>query len=359
MKKRNRTAIVLVIILGSVSFWFILNNRKGTIKETLRDFAVADTAAVNKIFLADKEGLNVTLERKPSGIWVVNGEFNARMDAIQSLLYTIKKIDIKEPVGKAAQDNVIKRLAAKAVRCEIYQNDKLTKAYYVGTETQDQTGTYMILMDLETMQPSAKAFVTYIPGFEGYLTTRYFTEENGWRDRTVYSYNPNDIKSIKVEAPSNPSLSYLLTIKGNNNYQVTMLKNKESLKNIDTMAVKQYLSYFQQLNFESFEVNLKPTQIDSVLKSQPINILTVTDNMGKTNKVTFFARWPKRKGLLDENGKVIIYDLERMDALLNNGKDFVMTQFYIFGKVMPQATYFQKKSMPIMPTPKKSNQMLN
>lgn len=351
--KKNRKAIILVILLGSLSFWFIINNKKGTIKETLRDFAVADTASINKIFLADKSGNTITLERKSPGLWTVNGKYNARMDAVQTLLYTIKKIDIKEPIGKNAVDNVVKRLAAKAIKCEIYQNDKLTKAYYVGTETQDQTGTFMILIDPETMQTSAKPFITYIPGFEGYLTTRYFTDEKGWRDRSVYHYVPSDIKSVKLEAITNPELSYELSVKGNNDYELKMLASNQVVNNIDPLAVKQYLSYFQQINFESFEVNIDQRQIDSVKKSQPINILTITDNSGKVNKVKFFARKPKREGLLDEKGKVIQFDLERMDALLDNGNDFVMVQYYIFGKLMPSAEYFKKKSAESVPKPEK------
>lgn len=355
--KKNRIAAVLVIILGSLSFWFIINNKKSTIKETLRDFAVADTASINKIFLADKNGHTITLERKSAGLWTVNGKYNARMDVVQTLLYTIKKIDIKEPIGKNAVDNVIKRLAAKAIKCEIYQNDKLTKAYYVGTETHDQTGTYMILIDLETMQASAKPFVTYIPGFEGYLTTRYFTDENGWRDRTVYHYVPSEIRSVKMELPANPGLGYELSVKGNNDYEVKMLSSNQIVNNIDPLSVKQYLSYFQQINFESFEVNIDQTQIDSVKKSQPINILTVTDNSGKANKVRFFARKPKREGELNEKGEVIKFDQERMDALLDNGKDFVVVQYYIFGKLMPPAAYFQKKSTEALP--KKSEKPAN
>jgi len=349
--KKNRTAIILVIILSSISFWFIINKKNGTIKETLRDFAVADTSSINKIFLADKNGNSITLERQVAGNWTVNGKYNVRPDAIQTLLNTIKKIDIKEPIGKNAQDNVIKRLAAKAVKCEIYQNNKLTKAYYVGTETPDQTGTYMILIDLETMKPSARAFITYIPGFEGYLTTRYFVEERGWRDRTVFQYIPNEIKSVKVEVPSNPEYNYELSVKGNNNYELKMLSSNQLLSNVDTMAVKQYLSYFQQLNFESFEIDLKQEQIDSVIKSQPINILTVTDTKGKTNKVTFYAR-KNLKGTEGNDGKPLTFDPERLDALLDNGKDFVMVQFYVFGKVLPTPGYFQKKthqmgSMPV------------
>ncbi len=351
--KKNRIAIVLVVLLGSLSFWFIINNKKGTIKETLRDFAVEDTASINKIFLADKNGHTITLERKSPGLWTVNGKYNARMDAVQTLLYTIKKIDIKEPIGKKAVDNVIKRLAAKAIKCEIYQNDKLTKAYYVGTETQDQTGTFMILIDLETMQNSEKPFITYIPGFEGYLTTRYFTDERGWRDRTVYHYVPSDIKSVKLEALSKPELGYELTVKGNNDYEIKMLANGQAINDVDPLSVKQYLSYFQQINFESFEVNINETQIDSVKKSEPINILTITDNSGKVNKVKFYARKPKREGLLDEKGKVIMFDQERMDALLGNGTDFVMVQYYIFGKLMPQADYFKKNSAGAILKPEK------
>ncbi|MBA3705331.1 MAG: DUF4340 domain-containing protein, partial [Bacteroidetes bacterium] len=272
--KKNRVAIILIILLGSLSFWFITNKRKGTIKQNLKDFAVADTASINKIFLADKKGNTITLERKAPGQWTVNEKYIAREDVIQTLLKTIKKIDVKEPVGKNAQDNVVKRLAAKAVRCEIYQNDELTKAYYVGTETHDQTGTYMILIDLKTMQPAEKPFITYIPGFEGYLTTRYLTDEISWRDRTIFQYNPNDIKSIKMEVPFKPEYSYQINVKGNNDYECKMLKGNKLLNDMDTLSVKQYLSYFQHIIFESYELEMKQNQRDSVLKSKPINILT-------------------------------------------------------------------------------------
>jgi hypothetical protein len=339
--KKNKKLFILFIVLASAAAWFVINKNKGTIKPTLRDFAVQDTSSINKIFLADKNGNTITLERKATSGWIVNGKFNARPDAIKVLLTTIKKIDVKEPVSKNAQDNVIKRLSAKAIRCEIYQNNELTKAYYVGTETADQTGTYMILIDPETMAPSAKAFVTYIPGFEGYLTTRYFTDERNWRDRTVFSYVPSEIKSVKMESPEHPEQSYEVSAQGGNSFQVKMLANNKPLDNIDTLAVKQYLSYFKQLNFESFEVEVNTNQIDSILKSTPINILTVTDASGKANKVSFYTR-PNLKKVLDENEKPLPFDPERMDAQMNDGKDFVMLQYFVFGKVLPPVEYFKK-----------------
>jgi hypothetical protein len=258
-------------------------------------------------------------------------------------LYTIKKVVVKEPVSKNAQDNIIKRLSGSAVRCEIYAGDKLIKAYYVGTETQDQTGTYMILIDLETMKPSAKPFITCINGFEGYLTPRYFTDEKEWRDLTIFKYQPDHIKSVRMEVPFNPEFGYELVVKGNNDYELRSVAVQKTLPAPDTFAVKQYLSYFQKLSFEAFEDQLNQKQMDSVKNSKPINIITVTDKEGKSNTVKFFARSPKTKGQKDVNGKEILYDQERMDALINDGKDLVVVQYYIFGKVMPPANYFQKK----------------
>jgi hypothetical protein len=336
--KKNKVAIIVLVLLLIASVWFFINNKKGTIKETLRDFAVADTASITKIFLADKENNSVTLE-KVNGVWKVNGKHNARPDAIQTLLETIKRVDVKEPVGKSAQDNVIKRLAAKAVRCEIFQNGVLTKAYYVGTETADQTGTYMILMDLETMQPSAKPFVTYIPGFEGYLTTRYFTKERDWRDRTVFQYIPTDIKSVKLEVPDKPEMGYELIIKGNNDYELKM-NTGNVLSGIDSMAVKQYLSYFQQINFESMDLAMTDKEVDSTLLAKPINVLSVVNNKGEKNEVKFFLRKPSKESF-DVDGKLVQFDSERMNALLD-GKDLVMVQYYVFGKLMPPADYFLK-----------------
>jgi hypothetical protein len=342
-KKRNRIPAIIVVLLGAITFWLVINNKKSTIKETLRDFAVQDTASITKIFLADKNGKSVTLEHKSSGNWMVNGKFFARPDAMQSLLYTIKKVVVKEPVSKNAQDNIIKRLSGSAVRCEIYSGEKLIKAYYVGTETQDQTGTYMILIDLETMKPSAKPFITCINGFEGYLTSRYFTDEKEWRDLTIFKYQPDHIKSVKLEVPFNPEFGYELVVKQNNDYELRSVVTQKAMPAPDTLAVKQYLSYFQKLSFETFEDQLNAKQLDSVKKSKPINIITVTDNEGKVNTVKFFARNLRTRGQKDVNGKEILYDQERMDALINEGKDLVVVQYYVFGKVMPPANYFQKK----------------
>lgn len=340
--KRNKFAIITAIILGSIALWFYIHNGKGTINESFRNFAVADITTVNKIILK-KNNTTIKLERQTSGAWTVNEKYAVNGNALKSLLYAMKNIDVKEPIGKNAQDSIVKDLISNGVQCEIYQNDELTKAYYIGKQTTNNSGTSMILMDIETMHPSEKAFVTYIPGVENNLAANYFIEERGWRDHTVFKYNPSDIKSIKMEAPLDPEGGYEISLKGNNNYQVTILSTKQVLNNLDTSAVKQYLSYFEQLNFEKFVSDWNPIQMDSLLKSTPLKILTVTDNTNKINKVQFYPLKKTNNNTLAQNGKPLKFDPERMIALLDNGKDIVIVKFYEFGKVMPPANYFQKK----------------
>jgi hypothetical protein len=43
------------------------------------------------------------------------------------------------------------------------------------------------------------------------------------------------------------------------------------------------------------------------------------------------------------NGKEILFDQERMDASIDNSKDLVIVQYYVFGKAMPPIDYFKRK----------------
>ncbi|MBI2269617.1 MAG: hypothetical protein HYU69_04580 [Bacteroidetes bacterium] len=340
--KRNKVAIVLVVLLGSISFWFIVNNKKSTLRKGLRDFALEDTAGVTKLFLADKNNRAITLEKQRPGLWRLNDKFYARNDAVNMLLETMKQIEVKSPVSKNAQENVIKSLAAGGIKIEAYKGDKLIKIYYVGSETQDMLGTYMLLADPETMENSTVPYITYIPGFDGYLTTRYFTNETDWRDRSVFRYTPPEIKSVRVEFPSKPDDGFEINNLPGVKFEVRSLLDNIPLTAIDTMTVKQYISYFQNIQYELIE-KLEKSLIDSVSVSTPINIITVTDVKGNKNVVKLFYK-SAAPGAVDHiTGKPAVYDKDRIFALINNGADFVTVQYFVFGKLLQPITYFSPK----------------
>ena len=63
---KNKGLIIAIIILSLMAFYFISTNKNGTLKLELKDFAVADTASLYKIFLADTQNKCVELGRGQS-----------------------------------------------------------------------------------------------------------------------------------------------------------------------------------------------------------------------------------------------------------------------------------------------------
>ena len=194
---KNRILIAVIAILGILAGYLYLKDKgnRGTIKEERRDFAVEDTASITKIFLVNKAQKSVTLTRVSKGRWKVNEKYYARRDLINVLLKTINLLKVKSPVSKASRNNVITRLASGATKVEIYQGaDEPAKVYYVGGATQSTMGTYMLI------EGSSEPFITHLPSFFGYLSTRYVTNLDLWRDKTFIDLQFKDIRSIAITA---------------------------------------------------------------------------------------------------------------------------------------------------------------
>ncbi|MCB0396757.1 MAG: DUF4340 domain-containing protein [Flavobacteriales bacterium] len=330
MKGKNLIFLGILALLVVIIAYVFMTRQSGTIKQELKDFAIEDTASITRIFMADKENRSVDLKRNAMGQWVVNGEFDAREDAIQNLLETIRNVRVKAPVGKAALDNVIKRMAAQAVKIEIYIDGEKSKVYHVGYETPDQLGTYMLL------ENSSRPFVMHIPGFDGYLSTRYFTKAEDWRERTIFNIEPREIANIKVEYPQQPGGSFQLTRDpATNQFTLTALATGMDLDpaSLDMELLQQYFFHFRKVNYEALANQLDKSFRDSVAGSVPMAIISVQNLEGQTVSIRTFPK-PSPSERRDEAGNLIPYDVDRMYAVINDGKDFVVIQYYVFDKIM-------------------------
>src|SRR5689334_3675906 len=121
MFRKNKVLILVTLVLAVAAVWLITQNQSGTVREELRDFAVKDTASITKIFLADRAGKTIELEREGTR-WRLNKKYYARRDAIKVLLETLKSISVRSMIPKAAYNTVIKQLSSGAVKCEVYTN---------------------------------------------------------------------------------------------------------------------------------------------------------------------------------------------------------------------------------------------
>jgi hypothetical protein len=228
-------------------------------------------------------------------------------------------------------DNAVRMLATRNTKVEVYHKKKLLKTIYVGGPTQDQMGTFMML------EGSSVPFVVHIPGFTGYLSTRFFIDEKGWKSTEIFSYNFNDIKVISVTNPENPLASFVLTSSGNNQYSLTSPEGRIFPGTLDTVGVRFYISQFEKVSFEFFADSTTQVTRDSLLNTTPYRILTLQDRSGVTRKVVAWKR--SGKGKLDNDGNPLLFDDERLWAQIDD-KLWVVIQFYVFNSLFANSFNF-------------------
>lgn len=330
--KKYRSSIIILAVLIIVSAIIFFTKSNSTIKKELRDFAIEDTSTVDKIFMVDKANQQVLLERK-NGSWIVNDKYIARKDAIDILLKTMNRVEVKNPVSKSSFENVVSSLAAQSTKVEIYQNGEITKVYYVGGATRDNQGTYMMIED------SSTPFIVTIPGFNGYLSTRYFIDENVWRNTSVFNYSFENILSVTLEQPMEPENSFKISNLSNNQFELEKLQGNVK-EEFDTIKAKEYLSSYRKINFEALITEMTKEKMDSIKSATPKYIFTVEDLNGIKKQFKAYLR--KGDGLISEEGKAFEYDPDKMYGVFESG-EIVIIQYYAFDPLLKSYSYFAKK----------------
>jgi len=337
--RRNLLYLIILVVLAGVAYFLVIKKPWGTLKVDETAFAVADTANIGKIFIADMEGKKILMERTKDG-WIVNQQYKVRNDYIEKLLSTIKNVTVNYPVAEAAQSTVIKEMASNNKKIEIYdRSGKLIKSYYVGNSSLDQLGTYMI------MEGAEKPYVTVIPGFQGTLDTRYTTDESTVRSGAIYNYRVNQLKSVSVNYPSKSDSSFTIEVIGPDSFQ---LKNNsgQTVAKYNKQKVHQYLDYYKFVNCEAF-VNDLPKR-DTILQTQPVCTITVTDRNDQPHTTVIYnmPRTPDSAMQFDRQGNPLPYDSDHFFATINNGNDFVIVQEFHMGRLFKKIAYFIAPSKP-------------
>ncbi len=343
MKKKQWFTVLVLIVLSGLTLYILSTKKKSTLNEYEKDFSVKDTASIDKIFIAEKNGHTALLERKAKGEWTINGKYPARMDAVSLLLYTFARTEVKYLPGEKAKETIIRAIATEGKKVEVYQNGKRSKIWYVGVSTPDQTGTFMLLADPDTDEKHEQPFITSIPGFDGFLNTRFFTDENDWRNRTLLSIAPDQMKSLKIEYADFPDSSFQIQVKDIQHFTISTLKGSP-LATADTAAIKQYLAYFMDLTAEVYLNSNTEAVVDSLRRTNHYAQLTVTDKNGKESQLRFFHKQPE-KGKEEVYGVKVQFDPDHVYISYNNLNEFAMGQYFTFGKIFQSLRYFSPKTV--------------
>ncbi len=321
MKKKNLFNLVSLIVLFAVTTYILVQHKKDTtLPEEITEFAFDDTATITKIFIADMKGGTVILAKKGHE-WVVNDQYRANTERIDLLLEVLFKLKVKSPVPESALDNVIKDMAATALKTEIYTGgDKPVKTYYVGGPTPDLEGTYMAVESGKKKEKTP--YIIYLPDFRGYLSEGYFfTNEDDWRTKEVFRLNPALIKQVEINYNTNDSLSFRLEKKG----EEYMISNSTSGQiphaQLSLIQVKKFLTGFENLQFVAIDTDISSTRKDSVMESTPAAFIQVKMQNGDHHELYLYNKTSDvRTRIETKNG----FDKERFWGVMPDRKEHLL-----------------------------------
>ena len=329
--------LAILAILGFGVWYFLFSNKSGQMfRSADAGFTIRDTAAIGKIFLAANENPNtITIERK-SGSWIVNNKYPVLRSTLDQLLTTLHNQRAAYPVPDNQRDGIIRNLAGAAIKTEIYDLEgRRMRTFYVGGELNKFTGTVML------MEGSEQPYVVQIPGFEGYLTTRFVADLSVWRDRLVFDIPAQQVEQISVRYAQEPLNSFTLTQR-NGKVSVALDTALHFDKPVNERRAKGYLTFFTKIYSEGYANGTYG--LDSTIRGVPVKALIDVRGTGGYHQAATIIYHP-----LDRRSKNIgdvptsldeQYNSDRYFAILNGGQDTATVQVPTFEKIFRRGYEF-------------------
>jgi hypothetical protein len=361
MDKKKRNNLILIIVSVSVlaiAVILIFTRKSGTLDASEKEFAVKDTGAITKIFLANSYEEQTLLERH-DGRWTVNGKYDIVQDNIDDLLNCIYNITLKDIVAKSTRNTINKRMASGSTKVEIYYEDyrirlgKLKlfhythkKVYYIGQSTMDNLGNYAI------MEGSSIPCVVYLPGFRGFISPKYNPSEDSWKSHHIVRLKMSKIQQIISTDFVDNTNSFRIIGNGNRRFDI-MTYNNEQLAQYDTLRLLDFLSDFRDLNYESMATTLTEGMKDTIFTRKFKEIL-IEDTEGNTTTITMFYLEDEyaSEDYDDGLGFMNAYNRDRFYAVINGNKnEIVRCQYFVFDRIVQPIEFFFPGSK-IIPIPK-------
>lgn len=308
--KVNKILILIVFgFLISLSACFKDN------KLNEKEFSISDTESITKIIMSDKAANVITLKKEKEN-WIINNKYKVWQRQIDYTLGVMKDIRIKSSVSEQKMNFVIQNIATTGVKVEIFEGEERIRSYYIGGNTSDHLGTFMIV------EGAKEAYILDIPDrHPGILNPKYgiegiYLNETIWREPITISITADDISEIKVDDLINTDQSFTMNISDK------ILTNFEEEKiQMDKRGYPLFASFFNELECGSYKPNLKKQDLILIKK------IFITHN-NTTDTLLIFDKTETQK-----SGEINNTEVKNLFASWNNS-EIVIIQKNIFNNVL-------------------------
>jgi hypothetical protein len=348
---RNKIIIIVVAVLLLACLILFVKPYLNSLSFNEKAFAIEHTEKISKVILTNTKGQKTELS-KENNIWMLNHQYKAREQVVLNLLNALSNIKADYPVSKSGHNNVMKMLLSNNTKVEVYMDDdtQASKIFYVGGANVTGDGTFMILENKGKM--AERPYVTKMLGVSGALTPYFIADPRPWRSREIFAYKANEIKNISIKYPQNMDASFMIDNCGKQP-TISSYNNANTINNIpaDSARLFEYISYYEKTFAENY-IN-EYDNIDTTVNTTPYCIMTITDKKDSVNTLNIY-RMPtteRTKTQYDAAGNKVPYDSDKFIGLINDKKDYVLIQYYVFGKYFKR--YEQFFNVPFQMSPVK------
>lgn len=271
------------------------------------------------------QGENKLLLTKNGDMWLVNKVYEARKTAIRSLLGILEGIRIKSPVSSEIFRTEIIGKQVDPVRINVYSRRRLIKSFFVYRTDSNIYGNIM------KMRPSAKPFIVYLPGREDDIGSFFTLNELYWKPFSVFHMLPGEINSVSVKYLADTASSFTIIKKGGE-FIFSGIPGNTGVW--DSVRVRRYVSYFTSVPFESWALDIAGQEKESILKSKPLCIITVTGKDRNTN--TKLTVWDK----IDNTDGERVRDDDRIYGRKDEESELFIMRYFDLDPVLKKKSYF-------------------
>ena len=355
LKKKSchlkKTGLLLIFAGVVLVLSVVLLSGRNTTTNSRREvaFAVPDTSSIQSVFLADRSGSKVLLERISEGCWKLDGKETAMKENVDGMLSVIRQMTVKMPVGKAAVGNVMKWLASGATKVQVtYFGHRIAvgrfhiwkclknKTFYMGSPTPDNLGNYAV------MEGSKQPYIVYVPGFRGFISPYFSAVSSDWKSHELLNLRISEIAEVKLLDLENPAASLIVKRHGDKHFDIISLDDGKVLPLYDTLKLYDHLSSYRKLNYEFIADGLTPAGRDSILSAKFME-LTVTDVRGVKLEMSLYRMWnefnTEEYEYLPEF--MDLYNRDKFYVSVNgNEQELFICQYFVFDRIIQPLGYY-------------------
>ena len=319
----NRKLIVIIfsLLILAAGAVFIIRSFINQVP----DFAVKNEEAINRVELNSDKG-SIRLERK-NEIWILNGNGEARLDAVRALLKTLTNIEIKSPVKKESVEKIRSSDNIETVEVRISGPLKQLKKYTVYKVSSNAYGNIM------TKGKKGSSYITNLPGYPGDIGIFYTTQINYWKPHILFDYKIGDIFSVEFINIDDPNNSFLISRNESGSF-ILEDYNGEVLKNADPGKITRYISYFHNIGFEKFVEQESGALSNKTMQSQVLYTIRVKNKLGDIKEVKIYP-------VVQEDGLGDI-DKNYTYASISSENELVLVKYFALDPVLKKLDYFFK-----------------